>query len=85
MKVVLGKKGVSNSYQKDFLEEISCVYCGGIARMAFTAKESKEEKYICDLHPNDPEGIGYWVHDACAVAVYFCKQCLETTARMNQG
>ena len=32
-----------------------------------------------------PDGEGYWLHDACAVAVYFCKKCLNTTALYNQG
>ena len=29
---------------------------------------------ICSLHPNDPKGDGYWLHDCCSVAVYFCRK-----------
>ena len=27
----------------------------------------------------------YWLHDCCAVAVYFCKNCLKTTTLNNQA
>ena len=57
----------------------------------------KGGKYVCDLYENDPnggglgeenpkhKGKGYWLHDACCVAVYFCRKCLEPTALYNQA
>jgi hypothetical protein len=30
-------------------------------------------------------GGGLWLHDCCAVAVYFCTRCLEATAEYTQG
>jgi len=53
----------------------------------------KKIKFVCDLHRNDPPKRngertrvgGYWLHDCCAVAVYFCTKCLNTSALYNQG
>ena len=39
---------------------------------------------VCWLHENEGAG-GFWPHDAVAVAVYFCKDCLETTSLYNQA
>ncbi len=36
-------------------------------------------------HTSSDGENGYWLHDCCAVAVYFCKDCLETTALYNQA
>ena len=84
MKVILGKKGLKNSYQKGFSEEIGCK-CGGIARIAFTAiEERNEETYICDLHKNEGKG-GFWPHDAIAVAINFSKECIKSTVLWNQA
>jgi hypothetical protein len=90
-KVIIGTDGLNYTWQKPFEEEVECKYCGGTARIAFVVFESQQktfndnENFVCNLHKNDPEGKGYWLHDCCAVAVYFCKQCLEPTAKYNQG
>ena len=95
MKAIVGKSGVEKSFQDPFNENAECVHCGGLAEIAFVAHEGIDEddrfqrdsgqiKYVCDLKKNMyPESM--WVHDCCAVAVYFCTKCLKATAIMNQG
>ena len=89
MKVDLGDKGLDKSWQLKFESEANCVHCKGNARIAFVAYEKGGKKnngeFICEMHKNQPEGDGYWIHDSCAVAVYFCRKCLKATAIMNQG
>lgn len=86
MKVTLGKKGLSQSWQAEFPEETECCRCKGVARIGFVASEETDPKepVVCALHKNKGKG-GYWLHDLCAVAVYFCRECLETTALYNQA
>lgn len=48
-------------------------------------KDLNGQPFVCSLHENDPKGEGFWLHDCCAVAVYFCKKCLSPTALYNQG
>jgi len=86
MKVTIGKDGLKESFQKEFPETTKCHKCNGTARIAFVAHEGypEPEGYVCDLHENDGPG-GYWLHDACCVAVYFCKECFEAIALWNQG
>jgi len=88
MKVTLGEKGLTKTWQSDFPKWVECVHCKGESRIAFVAHEGLEENFhgafICNLHPNGGKG-DFWVHDCCAVAVYFCKDCLKATALMNQG
>jgi hypothetical protein len=73
----------------------------GEARIAFVAHElgslqdkrpgeefcrdENGQELICSLHKNDRAGEGMWLHDCCAVAVYFCKDCLEATTLWNQA
>ena len=86
MEVYKGKKGLMNSWQDDFPETTKCIHCKGSAFIAFVATEFEEDEYICDLHPNEgAEGGKYWLHDVCAVAIYFCEDCLEPTAEYNQA
>jgi hypothetical protein len=70
--------------------------CNGESRLAFVAYEAMGNdrttpgKFVADLHPNiSKPGKGrrkeLWLHDACCVAVYFCKKCLKPTAMYNQG
>ena len=88
MKVTLGKEGLTFSWQEEFPEMTGCCWCQGKARIGFVAHEkmSDDDKgpYVCDLHSNEGKG-SYWLHDCCAVAVYFCKDCLGATALRNQG
>ena len=89
MIVTIGEEGLKKTWQKEFPETTECCRCGGEARIGFVAHEwidgdRVESKRVCDLHHNDGKG-GYWLHDRCAVAVYFCRECLETTALYNQG
>jgi hypothetical protein len=92
--VTIGEKGLGNSHQDDFPPETECVHCKGKARIGFVCLEKPhaaeegeegEDNYVCHLHPNDPGGTGFWLHDCCAVAVYFCKKCLQPTALANQA
>ena len=87
MKVTIGKEGLTKTWQDNFPETVSCVHCGGDTRIGFVAHEGIDEtleEYVCSLHENEPK-YSFWLHDCCAVAVYFCKQCLEPTAHYNQG
>ena len=97
MKVTLGKEGCKKTWQKEFPETTACVYCQGKARIGFVAHEGMDGddkaavwprdyvQFICDLFPNEGEGGNYWLHDCCAVAVYFCRKCLHPTALYNQA
>lgn len=84
MRVIKGKEGCENSWQDEFPETVSCgCGCGGTAHVAFVAiEESEEDGYICR---NSPEDYKLWPHDAIAVAVYICTDCMKTTSLMNQG
>ncbi len=86
MEVTLGKEGLDKTWQDPFVEDIFCIHCGAVARIAFVAHETDEEhgsQFVCNLHNNEKGNM--WVHDACAVAVYFCTGCLDTTAVYNQA
>ena len=97
--VIIGKAGLHNSHQAPFPETTQCCRCNGTSRIGFTVCEMPEhpgdekkclsEDFVCNLHQNFPHAIddenGYWLHDCVAVAVYFCKDCLETTALYNQA
>lgn len=85
MKTAIGESGLKESYQDEFEKEVPCVKCSGVARIAFVAYETGEEKeLICRLRPNGGKG-DFWLHDCCSVAVYLCKDCLEATAIINQA
>jgi len=85
MDIYLGEAGVNYSWQVPFPKTIECHKCKAIARIMFVAFESaSEEKCICKLHKNEGKGK-YWLHDACAVAVYLCKNCFEVNALINQA
>ena len=93
MKVTIAndlKKIVNLTYQERFPTETKCNRCDGEARLAFIAHEGFEKEAsdtipLCKLYENDTDGKGYWLHDFCCVAVYFCKKCLEPTALYNQA
>ncbi|GAG16855.1 unnamed protein product [marine sediment metagenome] len=93
MKVTLGKKGLKKSWQTEFPAKTKCVHCKGDSRIGFVAHEGIDEEvifprdfiqFVSDLHENKGKG-NLWLHDCCAVAIYFCKDCLEATALYNQG
>ena len=88
--IFVGEKGLSHSWQNEFPEETKCAYCKGKSRIGFVyfedgSTERKRKQSVCRLHDNDPDGDGYWLHDCCAVAVYFCRKCLKPTALYNQA
>lgn len=100
MKVTLGKEGLTKTHQADFPETIfeshvrrgdanGQIACDGESRIAFVAHEGVdgiiEGPFVCDLHPNEYSDGKAWLHDCCAVAVYFCKKCLNATVWWNQG
>ncbi len=89
MEVTLGKEGLCQSWQAEFPKITACCKCHGVSRIGFVAHEGmsgsdSEGPSVYNLHPNEGKG-NYWLHDRCAVAVYFCKECLESTALYNQG
>ena len=95
MKVALGKDGLSKTWQSEFPETTDCCRCEGEARIGFVAYEGigedaklvhppKHIQLVADLHKNEGKG-GFWLHDHCAVAVYFCQECLKPTALYNQA
>lgn len=93
MKTTLGKAGLTKTWQNDFPEQVNCVHCLGKAHIAFVAhedidkddKDDKEGKNVYHLRKTTGRKGGLWLHDSCAVAVYFCTKCLQPTARYNQG
>ena len=84
MKVTIGKEGLTKTFQSDFPENTECVYCKGESRIGFVAHETDETIGVYTLHDNNGKGE-YWLHDKCAVAIYFCRECLNTTSLYNQG
>ena len=88
MKIYKGETGLNKSWQGEFPKETLCVACGMNARIMFVGLEGEEsvpaKDFICNIHENGKDGK-YWLHDACAVAVYLCEQCFETTAIVNQA
>lgn len=95
-KICVGEGGVNASWQEDFPKTTKCVHCGGEARIGFvvmeripdeaevlTIVEGKPIEFVCNLHENKPHSM--WLHDLCAIAIYFCKECLKTTALYNQA
>ena len=88
MDITFGVEGLTETWQDDFPEETSCCRCNGIARIGFVAHEEmnmEEEQYLCSLYEYNSNSKDSWLHDACCVAVYFCKDCLEPTALYNQA
>jgi hypothetical protein len=89
VEVFYGSGAAEISFQSPFPTEVECVHCGCDARMAMVVAESgppKQTEHLCRLYENDMRGEGgFWVHDCCAVAIYFCKKCAEVTALMNQA
>lgn len=88
MQVTLGEAGLSKTWQMPFEPETTCIHCGNVARIGFVAHEGfgraqEHAQYVCNLHSNGDGG--YWLHDVCAVAVYFCTECLNVTALYNQA
>ncbi len=78
-----GPKGKNLSYQGDFPEVTPCVKCGKEARLGLVVREDG----VVDLHPNDPKGDGFWLHDAGAFATYICTDidCAAATTLWNQA
>jgi len=82
MRVIKGKEGCQHSWQDEFNTTISCG-CGSVGHIAFVAIEEEEsDGYISQNCPKDAK---LWPHDAIAVAVYICKNCMKTISVMNQA
>jgi len=83
LKVTLGREGLSKSHQQAFPENVRCNHCKAFARIGFVAHEGFADDdsgpYVCDLHDDR------WLHDVCAVAVYFCSRCQQSTSLSNQA
>lgn len=91
MKVFLGEKGITETWQEDFTKSVKCHACKADCRIMFVAIENMQndpEGYVCDLHENTGDGEGngqFWPHDAIACAVYLCEKCFEPNAVINQA
>lgn len=86
MMVTLGEEGLKETWQAEFPPTTTCVHCKAEARIGFVAHEGGGEgqQYVCALHSNEPPNK-LWLHDAVAVAVYFCTCCLQPSALYNQA
>ena len=87
MKIYLGETGLNKTWQLPFELTTKCVHCGGNAEIMMVGQEAEENKgeYACDLKETTGEKGGLWLHDACAIAVYLCRDCLEATTIINQA
>ncbi len=93
MKVRLAREKDSSArlltFQAEFPETIKCHRCKkGHAKLAFVAHETQQkitDLAVCDILDTTGKKGGLWLHDRCAVAVYFCRDCLNPTALYNQG
>lgn len=84
MKVVIGKKGTSSTWQQDFPETMLCD-CAGRADMALAViEEGDEQEQVSNLH-NSTSKEGFWPHDVIAIAVYFCRKCCKPLIKYNQA
>ena len=86
--VVHGKEGADNQYsfQGAFPEKTECKHCkepGAV--LTITVSEDQPGPFACNMYPNDPQGEGYWYHDAAAWALYTCRKCFEVTVLWNQA
>jgi len=85
MEIYLGESGLENSWQEHFEKTTKCK-CGNEARIMFVGFEDNEKEYVCQLKLKPKlKNDEYWLHDACAVAVYLCPKCFEATAIVNQA
>ena len=87
MNIIIGENGLTFSFQDEFPKRTLCSKCNGVARIGFVAHEFQTgtgEEFVTDLHQNQADGK-LWLHDACAVAVYFCENCLNAEALWNQA
>ena len=86
--VYLGEKGLNKTWQTAFPKVTRCVHCGKNARIGFVycedASDGDLKEFVCNLHDNGKKDK-LWLHDAVAVAVYFCEDCLNATALYNQA
>ena len=82
-----GDVALDKSWQADFPKTTPCVKCGETARHALTVMEEDGPQYASRAHRNDPDGEGFWLHDAAAFAIYLCKDidCATATTLWNQG
>ena len=89
MEIIKGKKGLKCTFQENFKPTKKCWNCKGNCRIMFVACEWNEKKgqWLADMYNNTggKKGGKYWVHDACAVAVYLCEKCFECNAEINQA
>lgn len=90
MIVTIGPKGRNKSWQADFPKTTPCTGCGKDAKFAAhegldEADKGKSIERVTDLYLTRGRKNELWVHDFCAVAVYFCPGCLDATAVMNQA
>lgn len=92
MKVLIGEGAEKKTWQIDFEKEVPCVQanCQGTAELAFVAHEGLDEDdregpFVYELKETTGQAGELWLHDRCAVAVYFCRVCLKVTAKAYQG
>ena len=85
MKIYRGEIGRERSWQEEFPKKVKCVHCKGKARIIFVGQEDGPGNNVCDMRDNKGKKGGFWLHDCCAIAVYLCQDCLESTSLINQA
>jgi hypothetical protein len=75
----------AQTWQAPFSKTTTCARCGGESRLAFVMKEQHSTgDIVATLHENGGKG-DFWLHDRCAIAVYFCRDCLNPAVKYNQS
>lgn len=92
MRSHVGPGAEKKTWQADFPTKVPCSQseCPGTAELAFTSYEGLDDdtdsdKPVFTLKEQTGKPGGMWLHDSCAVAVYFCRTCLSPTTEWNQG
>lgn len=68
---------------EDSVAKLSEKVCQKLIDAGVDRPEVKPRR-VYEEHSNESKG-GLWLHGRCAVAVYFCRECLSPTALYNQG
>ncbi len=92
LEIGYGAEACGLSEQADFPETTPCVKCEKDARFAFAIRENPpgepgKYRFVVDVHHNEPDGDGFWVHDCASFATYLCTDidCATATTLWNQA
>jgi hypothetical protein len=83
MQVYVGDNSIGITYQNTFETSIKCD-CGGSAHIACVVDDDQGEiSKLREVNGFNEEEL--WIHDSCAIAVYFCKRCMSCITLYNQA